>query len=198
MHRPVLWRALCSAALYVTLGGSAPALANGTLPDSSVQASGFLGDYAGLAKVLGRFDTWQWVRPGVDWMAYDKLLVPPVEVWINPQAAYPGIVPDVYKRITDNFRGVLIDTLRDRVPIKLAMDVARSATGTDKTVIVVSGEVEALDGVSGQRLFAQVTTRKDAHLFVGQNLSWDDVRDGATEWANQARARLDAARAGQR
>jgi hypothetical protein len=41
-------------------------------------------------------------------------------------------------------------------------------------------------------------TRKDAHLFVGQNLSWDDVRDGATEWANQARTRLDAARAGQR
>ena len=76
--------------------------------------------------------------------------------------------------------------------------MARSATGTDKTVIVVSGEVEALDGVSGQRLFAQVTTRKDAHLFVGQNLSWDDVRDGATEWANQVRARLDAARAGQR
>lgn len=232
MHRPALWRALCSAALYFTLGGSAPALAVDTLPDSSVQASGFLGDYAGLAKVPGRFDTWQWVQPGVDWKAYDKLLVPPVEVWINPQAAYPGIVPDVYKRITDNFRSVLVDTLRgggyqvvdqvgpgvlrlrialtgitperptltplDLLPIKLAVDVARSATGTDKTVIVVSGEVEALDGVSGQRLFAQVTTRKDAHLFVGQNLSWDDVRDGATEWANQVRARLDAARAGQR
>ena len=169
------------------------------------------------------------MKPGVDWKAYDKIQVPPVEVWINPQAAYPGIVPEVYQRITDQFRSVLVDTLRgggyqvvdqagagvlrlrialtgitperpgltplDILPIKLAIDVARSATGTNKTVIAVSGEVEALDGVSGERLFAQVTTRKDAHLFVGQNLSWDDVRDGATEWANQPHARLDAARA---
>ena len=120
----------------------------------------------------GRFDTWQWVRAGVEWKAYDKLLVPPVEVWINPQAAYPGIVPDV--------------------------STSASPTTSAACSLVVSGEVEALDGVSGERLIAQVTTRKDAHLFVGQNLSWDDVRDAATEWANQARARLDAARAGQR
>jgi hypothetical protein len=37
------------------------------------------------------------------------------------------------------------------LPIKLASDVARAATGTDKQVIAVSGEVEALDGVIGQR-----------------------------------------------
>jgi len=231
MHRPSC-HALRAVALAAALACGSAGLAADTLPGSPVQASGFLGDYAALAKAPGRLDTWQWVKPGVDWRAYGKIQVPPVEVWINPQAAYPGIVPEVYQHITDQFRGVLVDALRgggyqvvdqagagvlrlrialtgitperpgltplDILPIKLAIDVARSATGTDKTVIAVSGEVEALDGISGERLFAQVTTRKDAHLFVGQNLSWDDVRDGATEWANQARARLDAARAGQR
>ena len=203
----------------------------GTLPGSSLRASGFLGSYADLSKVPGGLDTWQWVRPGVDWKPYDKILVQPIEVWINTEAAYPGIEPGLYKQLTDHFRQTLIDTFRaggyqivdkagpgvlrlhlaltgvtperpalmplDILPIKLAFNVVRSATGTDKTVIAVSGEVEALDAVSGQRLYAQVTTRKDAHLFVAKNLTWEDVREAATEWAEQARARLDKARAGQ-
>jgi ribosomal protein L35AE/L33A len=48
--------------------------------------------------------------------------------------------------------------------------------------------------VAPRRLFAQVTTRKDAHLFVGQQITWSDVSAGATEWAEQARAWLDRAR----
>lgn len=221
---------VCIAALTGTL--IAPVAAAATLPGSSIEASGFLGDYADLAKAPGPADSWQWVRPGVDWKSFDKIMLQPIEVWINPQAAYPGIQPDVYKQMTDNFRDVLIGVFRDGgykivdqqgpgvlrvhlaltgitperpsltpldiLPIKLAFDVARRATGTDKTVIVVSGEFEVLDGATGQRVFAQVTTKKDAHRFVGQNLTWDEVRNAATTWANQARTRLDAARAAAR
>jgi hypothetical protein len=43
-------------------------------------------------------------------------------------------------------------------------------------------------------VFASVSTRKDAHLFVGKQLTWADVQTGATEWAVEARERLDAAR----
>lgn len=195
-----------------------------------MQTSGFLGDYADLSKAPGTQDSWQWVRLGVDWKAHRKIMLQPIEVWINPQAVYADIQPDVYKQITDSFRNVLLDVFRvgghrivdqpgpgvprlrvaptgitperpsltplDALPIKLAFDVARAATGTDKNVIVVSGEAEVLDGVRGRRLFAQVTTKKDAHLFVAQNLTWDDVREAATAWANQARARLDAAPGG--
>jgi hypothetical protein len=198
------------------------------LPGSSVEASGFLGDYSEFRKIDGRLDTWQWVRPGVDWKPYTKLYIEPVEVWISPQAAYRGIEPGLYKKMVDEFRlhvtqefraggyqvveqagpGVLklhfaltgVNPERpgfsplDVLPIKIAINAARYATGTDKTVIAISGEAEVLDGVSGQRLFAQVTTRKDVHLFVGKQVTWDDVRDGATEWAKQARAMLDKAR----
>lgn len=223
-------RAATALVLAACVGSVGGAWAAGTLPGSSLQTSGFLGDYSELSKAPGAQDSWQWVRPGVDWKAYRKIMLQPIEVWINPQAAYAGIQPDVYKQITDSFRNVLLEAFRaggygivdqpgpgvlrlrvaltgitperpsltplDVLPIKLAFDVARAATGTDKNVIAVSGEAEVLDGVSGQRLFAQVTTKKDAHLFVAQNLSWDDVREAAMAWANQARSRLDAARGG--
>jgi hypothetical protein len=226
--------ALVVIALAACAGGpgaaTAPVGAAATLPGSTLQASGFLGDYSSLSKVPGSLDTWQWGRPGTDWKSYTRIMVMPIEVWINPQAAYPGIQPDVYKQMTDSFRAVLTDSFRmggyqivdqpgpgvlrlhialtgvtperpgltplDILPIKIAFNVARTATGTDKTVIAVSGEVEALDGVTGQRVFAQVTTRKDAHLFVGQNLTCDDVREGEAEWASQARTRLEAVRVG--
>jgi Protein of unknown function (DUF3313) len=198
------------------------------LPGSTLQASGFLADYSQLQKVPGRLDTWQWVRPGVDWKQYTKIYLAPVEVWINPGAEYPGIQPALYKQIVDEFRGVVAKEFRaggyevvdrpgpgvlvirfaltgvnperpgftplDVLPIKIAIDAARFATGTDKTVIAMSGEAEVRDGATNERLFAQVTTRKDAHLFVGSQITWADVSNGATEWAEQARARLDKAR----
>jgi hypothetical protein len=208
-----------------TAGSSSPKL----LPGSTVEASGFLGDYSQFRQVPGPFDTWQWVRQGVNWKQYTKLYLEPVEVWINPQGAYPGIEPGLYKRMVDEFRAHVVQEFRaggyevvdrpgpgvlklhfaltgvtperpgfnplDVLPIKIAINAARYATGTDKTVIAISGEAEVLDGVTNQRLFAQVTTRKDVHLFVGKQVTWEDVRDGATEWAKQARAMLDKARA---
>jgi hypothetical protein len=199
------------------------------LPGSSLEASGFLGkDYSRFTPVPGKLDTWRWVKSGVNWRQYNKVLIQPVEVWINRQAEYGGIQPDMYKRMADEFRAVVTQQFRaggyeivdkpgpgvlrlhfaltgvnperpgftplDVLPIKIAINVARSATGTDKTVIALSGEVEVLDSVTGERLFASVSTRKDVHLFVGRQLTWDDVRTGATEWAVEARERLDAAR----
>lgn len=227
---------LVAAALLVAGCASTPAPAPGDaranpgtiLPGSTLQASGFLGDYSQFQKVPGRLDTWQWVKPGVDWKQYTKIYLAPVEVWINPGADYPGIQPALYKQITDEFRGVVAKEFRaggyevvdrpgpgvlvirfaltgvnperpgftplDVLPIKIAIDAARFATGTDKTVIAMSGEAEVRDSATNERLFAQVTTRKDAHLFVGSQITWADVSNGATEWAEQARTRLDRAR----
>jgi hypothetical protein len=82
----------------------------------------------------------------------------------------------------------------DMLPIKMAVDAARAATGTDKTVIVVAGEVEAREGVTDERLFAQVAVRRDYHLFIGKQLTWEDLRSGASSWAKLSRERLDRAR----
>jgi len=234
VHRrlPLALAAFSALALAGCAGAPPPGGATGDyrtlLPGSSVHASGFLGDYGTFEKVPGRLDTWQWVKPGVDWKRYAKVFLAPIEVWVNPAADYPGIQPAMYKQITDEFRGVVTKEFRaggyevvdqpgpnvlvlrfaltginperpgftplDVLPIKIALDAARFATGTDKTVIAMSGEAEVRDGATNERLFAQVTTRKDAHLFVGKQITWSDVSTGATEWAEQARARLDRAR----
>jgi len=230
-HIPLVAAALLAAGCASTpepAPGDGRAASGTVLPGSTLQASGFLGDYSQFQKVPGRLDTWQWVKPGVGWKQYTKIYLAPVEVWINPGADYPGIQPALYKQITDEFRGVVAKEFRaggyevvdrpgpgvlvirfaltgvnperpgftplDVLPIKIAIDAARFATGTDKTVIAMSGEAEVRDGATNERLFAQVTTRRDAHLFVGQQITWADVSNGATEWAEQARARLDKAR----
>jgi hypothetical protein len=198
------------------------------LPGSDVQASGFLDDYSKLTRVPGQADTWQWVRPGVNWKPYTKIYMPPIEVWINPAASYPVVQPDLYKQMTDTFRTLTAEEFRaggyeivdkpglnvlvlryaltgvtperpdltplDLLPVKIAVDATRYATGRDKTVIVVSGEVEARDGVTNERLFAEVAVRRDYHLFIGKQLSWDDLRNGTTNWAKLSRQRLDRAR----
>jgi hypothetical protein len=83
----------------------------------------------------------------------------------------------------------------DLLPIKMAVDATRAATGTDKTVIVVSGEVDARASATDERLYAEVAVRRDYHLFLGKQLTWDDLRNGATNWAKLSRERLDRARA---
>lgn len=202
------------------------------LPGSNLQVSGFLGDYSGFTPVPDQRDAWQWVRPGVNWKPYTKVFIPPVEVWLNPDAQYLAIQPDLYKQMTDTFRTLTAQQFRaggyevvdgpgpgvlklryaltgvtperpgftplDLLPIKIAVDTARAATGTDKNVIAVSGEVEARDGVTDERLYAEVAVRRDYHLFLGKQLSWDDLKSGATEWAKLSRERLDRARGVQR
>jgi len=106
---------------------------------------------------------------------------------LRPHIALTGITPE---------RPAF--TPLDILPIKLACDVARRATGTDKTVIELSGKAESRDGPTGQVHFAQVTTKKNAHLLAAQNLTREGVRDAPTAWANQVGARLNGARADQR
>lgn len=217
-----------AALLWACAQQPAPTTGRAVLPGSDVQVSGFLGDYSKLTQVPRQANTWQWVRSGVDWRPYAKIFIPPIEVWINPEAAYPAIEPGLYKQMTDTFRSLTAAEFRaggyeivdkpgpnvlvlryaltgvtperpgltplDLLPVKIAVNAARAATGTDKTVIVVSGEVEARDGSTNERLFAEVAVRRDYHLFIGQQLTWEDLRNGATNWAKLSRQRLDRAR----
>ena len=229
-----LFASVATAALLLGACAQQPPAPGGreVLPGSDLQVSGFLGDYRGFTRVPDQPDAWQWVRPGVSWRQYNKVFIPPVEVWLNPSAQYLGIQPDLYKQMTDTFRTLTAQEFRaggyevvdkpgpgvlklryaltgvtperpgitplDLLPIKMAVDATRAATGTDKTVIVVSGEVDARDGVTDERLYAEVAVRRDYHLFLGKQLTWDDLRNGATNWAKLSRERLDRARGVQR
>ena len=56
------------------------------LPGTDVRASGFLGDYSQLVPTKGSPGEWEYVRKGVDWKPYTRIMMRPMEVWVNTGA----------------------------------------------------------------------------------------------------------------
>jgi hypothetical protein len=83
----------------------------------------------------------------------------------------------------------------DVIPIKAAVTAVRYATGTEPYYIALSGEMEVLDGGSGERVYAMVGARRSfATTLKGRDITWSELRDDVTFFARQWRTRLDAAR----
>ena len=209
----------------------APASGSGQLlAGSKVRASGFLGNYSKLQSIPGKPGEWEYVRPGTNWYPYDKILMRPMEVWINPKAEHVAIQPQTYTQIEDTIRqivtqafssdgayqvvntpgpGVLVfhyaltgvTPMRqglvpsDVLPMKAALTAVRYATGTEAYYIAMSGELEVLDGVSGERVYAVVGARRSfATTLKGEEITWDELKDTVTYFAHQWRTRLDKGR----
>jgi len=209
----------------------APASGSGQLlAGSKVRASGFLGDYSKLKPVSGKPGEWEYVKPGVNWYPYNKILIRSMEVWINPKAEHVKIQPQAYTKIEETIRetvthaftsdsayqvvdtpgpGVLVFHYAltgvtpvsqglvpsDVLPIKAALTAVRYATGTEAYYIAMSGELEVLDGVSGERVYAVVGARRSfATTEKGEEITWDELKDTVTFFANQWRTRLDKGR----
>src|SRR4029077_18662813 len=182
------------------------------LQGTNVRASGFLRDYSEVAPVKGVTGEWEYVRKGVDWKPYTKIMLRPMEVWVNPGADYPAIQPDLYKKVEDTIKqivskefeeggyqvvdkpgpGVLVfhyaltgvTPVRqgllpsDALPLKAAITAVRYATGTEAYYVALSGELEALDGASGERVFAVVGARRSfATELKGDEITWDELED---------------------
>src|SRR5262245_60644643 len=77
------------------------------LPGTDVRASGSLGDYSQLAPVKDSPGEWEYVRKGVNWKPYTKIMMRPMEVWVNTGASYPAIQVDLYKKIEETIREVV-------------------------------------------------------------------------------------------
>jgi hypothetical protein len=199
------------------------------LQGTDVRASGFLGDYSQLAPVKGVTGEWEYVRKGVDWKPYTKIMMRPMEVWVNTGASYPAIQVDLYRKIEETVRQVVTEEFEagayevvdkpaphvlvfhyaltgvtpvrqgllpsDALPVKAAITAVRYATGTEAYYVALSGEIEVLDGVTGERVFAAVGAR---HSFATQlkssEITWDELRDSVTYFAKQWRTRLDKGR----
>jgi Protein of unknown function (DUF3313) len=74
------------------------------LRGTDIRASGFLQDYSQLAPVQGVKGEWEYVRKGVDWRPYTKIMMRPMEVWVNTGADYPAIQLDLDKKIEETVR----------------------------------------------------------------------------------------------
>jgi hypothetical protein len=69
----------------------------------------------------------RWLKPGVDFSKYHRLMLDPVVFFFAPDSEYKGMDPQELKGLADAFKRRLVDTLKKEYPIVTspAPDVAR-------------------------------------------------------------------------
>jgi hypothetical protein len=70
---------------------------------------------------------WRWLKPGVDFSRYKRLMIDNVVFFFAPDSEYKGMDPQELKGIADDFRRQMVETLKPGYPIvpKPAPDAAR-------------------------------------------------------------------------
>ena len=83
----------------------------------------------------------------------------------------------------------------DVLPIKAAVNAGKYAFGAEPYYIVLSGEIEMLDGASRERLLAAVGARRGFQTTTkGSQITWTELKDTFTWVAERWRQQLDRAR----
>jgi hypothetical protein len=59
----------------------------------------------------------RWLKPGVDFSKYDKVMLDGVVFYFAPDSDDKGIDPEVMKELSDAFDKELVDALKDKYPI---------------------------------------------------------------------------------
>jgi hypothetical protein len=92
--------------------------------------SGFLGSasvYAQLTPGPKDGAKLRWLKPGVNFLKYEKFMVDSVIFYLANEADYKGIDPQAMKELADSFNKELVAALKDKYPIvaEPGPDVAR-------------------------------------------------------------------------
>jgi hypothetical protein len=122
------------AALFFTLALVAECSIAQDQPADAPQYSGFLGDYSQLQPVSGKEGVLVYINKGVDYSAYTKVMIAPVEIWTSPSSDYKGVQPDALKRMTDNMRASFVGALKPAYPV-----VDQSGPGVLTVRIAITG-----------------------------------------------------------
>jgi hypothetical protein len=101
------WMVLYCLALAGMLAGCA---ASGM---KEVKQTGFLGDYSLLKPGGEDRAALVYIKQGVDFKPYDKIMFERVTVWLSDKADYQGIDPALLKELTDHFQQALLDAVKD-------------------------------------------------------------------------------------
>ncbi|OPY78444.1 MAG: hypothetical protein A4E65_02209 [Syntrophorhabdus sp. PtaU1.Bin153] len=119
--------------------------------------SGFLGDYyKNLQPGPKDGAKMRWLKPGVDFTKYNKLMVDSVIFYLADDSEDKGINAEEVKELTDTFNQEIVNALKDKYPIvaEPGPDVARlriAITGVKKSkpgMSVVSSIVPVGIGIS--------------------------------------------------
>ncbi|MGD0232053.1 MAG: DUF3313 domain-containing protein [Syntrophorhabdales bacterium] len=95
---------------------------------SAPKQTGFLGDYYGdLGPGPKDGVKYRWLKPGVDFSKYNKLMIDSVVFYYAPDSEDKGIDAEQMKELTDAFNTELVNVLKDKYPIvgEPGPDVAR-------------------------------------------------------------------------
>jgi hypothetical protein len=176
--------------------------------------SGFLGDYAQLARETDRIDAASWRDPKANLKSYRKVMVDPPVIYYSAKAGDRQLNADLKDKLMAELQAALLrtlgarlqvtdqpgpDTLRVRTAIT---EVLPTGAGEDAMTVVdrvplsladAHMEAEVLDALTAQRLLAVVDSRRGRELPTVQNqVRWDLVRGIMRDWAQALGRRLDA------
>ena len=149
--------ALTIAAMFVTFTGCAT-----SQKKTQQQYSGFLKTYPDFVKGPEGIDK-RWLKPGVDFSKYDKIMMDEVQFFLAPDADYKGISPSIAKELGEDFHKSFIKEMGDMLTASPGPDVARMrlavtdieqskpAVGTITTVVPVGLAVSLVKkGATGE------------------------------------------------
>ena len=155
--------------LFTLAAVAALLLGCSSTPSGPSRPSGFLSDYSKLERhpdQANRPNAWRYVAEGVDLRDYDRLIIDPVKVRLDPQSEAGALGKDELVRTATLFQGILVDTitpyyarvydagpttLRLRVALTdLEAGMAESAAGPALDLVGVAVEAELIDSATGR------------------------------------------------
>jgi len=107
--------------------------------------SGFLGTYENNLQPGPEGGVrMRWLKPGVDFTKYHKLMIDSVIFYFADDSEYKGVDPEFMKEMADKFNKTLVDTLKDSYPI-----VAEPGPDTARIRIAITGIKQSRPVMSG-------------------------------------------------
>jgi len=134
-------------ALTLTIG---LALALCATSCASVQTqSGFLDGYYKKLQPAPEGGGMRWVKPGADFVKYNKIMLDGVVFYLSPDSEDKGIDPDIMKDLADTFNLEMINAVKDKYPVvaQPGPDVMRirfALTGIRQSRPVLSGATSVI------------------------------------------------------
>ncbi len=175
--------------------------------------SGFLADYPDLKPDPANPRLLWWEKPGFDWKRYQKLMIDPVVVYYNPEARNQEIRPDDLKRLTDEFRNVVmaelqgsypvvetpgLDVLRVRAAITEIIPVSPTLNVVTTAVAFVpldlggaAIEAEFIDSMTNERVAAMVERKLGTPFDLKGFTSLGQTRASFKSWAAELKRVLE-------
>ena len=190
----------------------------------AMRYSGFVDNYPDLQKDPRGGGGLLYIKPGASLGSYDKIMIPPIEVWLADDSKYKGFSPDDLKALTDEFYRVLVSNLEPDYPVvsrpgegvlvvRLAVTdvyakkkkrgllgftpigaVAGAATGSYRAKLNDATIEAELLDAPTEGQLAVLVDKLSISKGGEEGTSWEDIQKSLDYYAKRLRARLDADR----